>query len=69
MANSGANTNGSQFFIMLGNVPLPKAYTIFGRVVSGLEVIDEIKVGDIMTEVKVEEFVPPAAAEEEPKSN
>ena len=42
MANSGPNTNGSQFFIMHGNVPLPKQYTIFGQATKGLEVIDII---------------------------
>lgn len=42
MANSGPNTNGSQFFIMHKNVPLPHNYTIFGRVVSGIEVVDAI---------------------------
>ncbi len=42
MANSGPNTNGSQFFIMHVDYPLPPAYTIFGRVVSGQEVVDAI---------------------------
>lgn len=42
MANAGPNTNGSQFFIMHTDYPLPHAYTIFGRVTSGLEVVDEI---------------------------
>lgn len=46
MANSGPDTNGSQFFIMLADVPLPPQYTIFGRVVKGIEVIDDIQVGD-----------------------
>lgn len=55
MANAGPNTNGSQFFIMLADVPLPKAYSIFGRVTSGLEVVDKIKVGDKMTKVVVED--------------
>ncbi|NTV31322.1 peptidylprolyl isomerase [candidate division WWE3 bacterium] len=41
-ANSGANTSGSQFFIMHADYPLPKQYTIFGQVVSGLETIDKI---------------------------
>ncbi len=47
MANRGENTNTSQFFIMLGDVPLPKNYTIFGRVVSGQEVVDRIGQVDI----------------------
>jgi len=42
MANSGPNTNGSQFFIMQADTPLPHNYTIFGRVVSGIEVVDTI---------------------------
>ena len=54
MANRGPNTNGSQFFVMLGDVPLPKAYTIFGRVIEGMEVVDQIQVGDVMESVAVE---------------
>lgn len=43
MANSGKNTNGSQFFIVTGdNVSLEYNYTIFGKVVSGQEVADAI---------------------------
>jgi cyclophilin family peptidyl-prolyl cis-trans isomerase len=42
MANAGPNTNGSQFFIMHKNVPLPKSYVIFGKVTAGLEVVDAI---------------------------
>jgi len=42
MANSGPNTNGSQFFIMHVDYPLPYQYTIFGKVVDGLDVIDKI---------------------------
>ena len=54
MANAGPNTNGSQFFIMLADVPLPKLYTVFGRVVEGMDVVDSIAVGDVMTSVAVE---------------
>lgn len=47
MANAGPNTNGSQFFIVLKDVPsLPKNYTIFGQVVEGLGVIDTIEIDD-----------------------
>lgn len=42
MANAGPNTNGSQFFIMHKDYPLPYQYTIFGIVNEGLEVIDKI---------------------------
>lgn len=42
MANSGANTNGSQFFIMVADYPLPNNYTIFGKVIKGQEVADAI---------------------------
>jgi cyclophilin family peptidyl-prolyl cis-trans isomerase len=44
MANAGPNTQGSQFFICHGTNAerLPKAYTIFGRVTDGLDVLDQI---------------------------
>lgn len=42
MANSGPNTNGSQFFIMHVDYPLPPSYTKFGRVVEGQDVVDAI---------------------------
>ncbi len=47
MANSGPNTNGSQFFIMLADNELPHLYTIFGKVKSGLDVVDKIGAVDI----------------------
>jgi cyclophilin family peptidyl-prolyl cis-trans isomerase len=42
MANAGPNTNGSQFFICLGDLKLPYQYTIFGEVVDGMEAVDAI---------------------------
>ncbi len=42
MANAGPNTNGSQFFIMHADYPLPPNYTIFGQVVAGMETVDTI---------------------------
>lgn len=43
MANSGPNTNGSQFFIILkDNLTLPHNYTIFGKVVKGQDIVDQI---------------------------
>lgn len=45
MANAGPNTNGSQFFIVSANpsVALPPAYTVFGKVVSGMDVVEKIQ--------------------------
>ena len=55
MANAGPNTNGSQFFIVTEDQPsLPPAYTIFGRVTSGMEVVRAIVAGDVMGRVSVE---------------
>lgn len=43
MAHSSApNSNGSQFFIVYGNSPLPPDYTIFGTITSGMGVIDSV---------------------------
>lgn len=57
MANSGPDTNGSQFFIMLeDNLTLPKNYTIFGKVLVGQEVVDKIRVGDVMQKVTIQKF-------------
>ena len=44
MANAGPNTNGSQFFIVHGDLTgkLPPNYTIFGQVSEGMDVVDAI---------------------------
>ena len=45
MANAGPNTNGSQFFIISGNdgVRLPPQYSLFGKVVKGMEVVEAMQ--------------------------
>jgi peptidyl-prolyl cis-trans isomerase B (cyclophilin B) len=42
MANSGPNTNGSQFFIMAENTTLDPNYTVWGRVTKGLEIVKAV---------------------------
>lgn len=55
MANVGPDTNGSQFFIMLDdNDTLPKAYTIFGKVTEGMDIVQQIRQGDVMRSVQIE---------------
>jgi cyclophilin family peptidyl-prolyl cis-trans isomerase len=57
MANSGPNTNGSQFFICTGTqcATLPPQYNLFGKVESGLDVAQRIAIGDVMQTVVVRE--------------
>ena len=56
MANSGPNTNGSQFFICIDDCQekLGKAYNLFGYVTSGMDVALNVAVGDVMENVTVE---------------
>jgi peptidyl-prolyl cis-trans isomerase B (cyclophilin B) len=55
MANAGPNTNGSQFFICLEDqASLPPNYTIFGDTISGMDVVRNIRVGDVMQSVTIE---------------
>ena len=58
MANSGPDTNGSQFFIMHGDTPLPKNYVIFGKVVSGMEAVDKIATAETTASLGGEQSKP-----------
>lgn len=53
MANSGPNTNGSQFFIITtkDQPDLDGRYTAFGQVISGMDVVQEIEQGDIINKI------------------
>lgn len=57
MANSGPNTNGSQFYICLEPLPqLDGRYTIIGQVVSGMEIVE--KIGDVKTGARDKPLTP-----------
>ena len=55
MANRGPNTNGSQFFILKRDTPLDHAYTIFGKVTSGMDVVKKIAIGDKILTIEVQQ--------------
>lgn len=56
MANAGPGTNGSQFFITLAPAPhLNGGHTVFGRVIDGWDVVDQIERGDMVLGVSVRE--------------
>jgi peptidylprolyl isomerase len=63
MANSGPHTNGSQFYITLAAAPhLDGGYSVFGRVVSGQDVVEAIVQGDALRSVRIRRVGKPAQA-------
>jgi peptidylprolyl isomerase len=57
MANSGSNTNGSQFFITLAPAPwLDGKHAVFGKVVEGMDVVNSLVVGDKIEKLEIERF-------------
>lgn len=57
MANAGADTNGSQFFVCIGDCrqKLEPLYNLFGYVIEGIDVAQQVQVGDVIETVSVTE--------------
>ncbi len=54
--SSNPNSAGSQFYICLGDAPfLNRQYTVFGHVTEGQNVVNQIRAGDVMTKVTIED--------------
>ena len=63
MANAGPNANGSQFFITLGPTPhLDYLHSVFGEVVTGLEIVQAIEIGDTIESAEIIRRGPEAVA-------
>jgi peptidyl-prolyl cis-trans isomerase A (cyclophilin A) len=55
MAHAGPNTGGSQFFICHGPQPhLDRKHTVFGLVIKGIEIVDQIQGGDKINKIWIE---------------
>jgi peptidyl-prolyl cis-trans isomerase B (cyclophilin B) len=58
MAHAGRDTGGSQFFIVLSRnntAHLDRNHTCFGKVVDGLDILDDIRMGDVMEKITINE--------------
>jgi peptidyl-prolyl cis-trans isomerase B (cyclophilin B) len=56
MAHAGKDTGGSQFFITLAKTPnLDGLHTVFGHVIKGMDVVDKLKIGDVIEKATVEQ--------------
>ncbi|ELK44430.1 peptidylprolyl isomerase [Halobacillus sp. ACCC02827] len=56
MAHAGKDTGGSQFFVCHSPQPhLDGRHTVFGKVIDGVDIVDRVRVGDVMQKVRVEE--------------
>lgn len=58
MANSGPDTNGSQFFIMHGDNSLPPNYVIFGKIITGMKTVDKIATAPVKPSASGEDSSP-----------
>lgn len=58
MAHAGRNTGGSQFFIChsrKNTAHLDHNHTVFGKVINGVEIVDEIRQGDVISKIEIVE--------------
>ena len=63
MANAGANTNGSQFYITYGATPqLDGSYSVFGYVVEGMSVVAQVAKGEVINNIRIVRVGPEATA-------